>query len=116
MVPDGLDRVQHEASMRAIEVERPKTLRRVGFHSNDGEADTVRQRGRRVLALPRVGDRGVATLRDVVSIDLGLTVPDRGVEDRTAVGQEGRLVVVAWSVRDVQLGRASCREGVELAV
>ena len=94
--------------MRAVPVEAPETLRRVGFDPDDGEAGSVGQRRRRVLTLRRVSHPYGAPRRDVVAEDVRLAVDDGRIEESGARGEEERLVVISRTVRDVR-GRAHHR-------
>ncbi len=102
VVADRLDRVEHEAGPRSVEVERPQPLRGVGFDAHHREPRAVRQRRGGVLALAGRRDAAARPSSDVVAVDVRLTVfANRRIEERASVRQEHRLVVVARAAGDV---------------
>src|SRR5437773_7575242 len=102
VVADRLDGVEQEPWPRAVRVECPQPLRRVGLDAHYRKPFAVWKWGRGVLALARRVEADADPALDIVAIDIGLAVlTDRRIEESAPVRQEERLVVVSRPGGDV---------------
>src|ERR1041384_2940553 len=98
VIADGLHILENQRRRAARQWKLPKPLGSVFLNSDDGNVFAVRHQGRRILAFGSIGHLCRLSVLQIVLIDVGLTISDRGVENPVTIRQKERLVVIAGVV------------------